>query len=257
MSEPVEQGFAGTVAYYDRYRLAYPDRLIMRLIDLAGLRPGDAVLDLGCGTGMLALAFARAGMAVTAMDPEPAMLDEARRRAQVAGLAVTFRQGGSQDLDTSLGPFRLAAMGRAFHWMDRAAVLSLLDRIVAPEGGVALLHDAHPPVEENDWFKVLCELQARYRRSRPGGGHKRYEPFLFASAFSEIESLSVTIRQELTVDEIIGRAFSMSASSPQGLGTKKEEFAQVLAAALREMSADGKFTEVAELVAVLSRRPNR
>jgi ubiquinone/menaquinone biosynthesis C-methylase UbiE len=196
-------------------------------------------------------------MAVTAMDPEPAMLDEARRRAQAEGLAVTFRHGGSQELDTSLGPFRLAAMGRAFHWMDRAAVLCRLDKIVAPEAGVALLHDAHPPVEENDWFKVLCEIQARYRRNRPGGGHKRYEPFLFASAFSQIDSLSVTIRQELTTDEIIGRAFSMSASSPQELGAKRDEFAQLLAAALRELSADGKFIEVAQLVAVLARRPNR
>ena len=32
------------------------------------------MLDLGCGTGMLAVGFARLGMAVTAMDPEPDML---------------------------------------------------------------------------------------------------------------------------------------------------------------------------------------
>ena len=52
---------------------------------LAGLKPGDAVLDLGCGTGMLACAFAKAAMSVTAMDPEPAMLNQARSRAQGAG----------------------------------------------------------------------------------------------------------------------------------------------------------------------------
>jgi ubiquinone/menaquinone biosynthesis C-methylase UbiE len=256
-TEGVEPGFAGAVAYYDRYRLAYPDRLIARVVRLAGLKAGDAVLDLGCGTGMLARAFAQAGLAVTAMDPEPAMLDEARARAQTAGLAVTFRQGASHELDSSLGPFRLVAMGRAFHWMDRAATLSLLDKIVTPDGGVALFHDAHPPVEENGWFKLLCDVQARYRRDRRSGGHKRYEPFLFASAFREIDSLSVTIRQGLTVEEIVGRAFSMSASSPQTLGTAREAFVQALSAALREFSPDGKFTEVAELVAVLARRPKR
>jgi ubiquinone/menaquinone biosynthesis C-methylase UbiE len=251
----VEGDFGGTVAYYDRYRLAYPDRLVARVAGLAGLQPGDAVLDLGCGTGMLAASFARAGMAVTAMDPEPQMLGLARRNAQAAGVAMTFRQGGSQDLAPDMGPFQLAVMGRSFHWMDRAATLSMLDKIVAQGGGVALFHDAHPPVDENSWFRILCDVQARYRKGARNGGHKRYEPFLYASAFTQIDTLSVTIRQPLTVEDIVGRAFSMSASSPMRLGAAREEFAHSLSAALRELSPDGKFTEVAELVAVLARRP--
>jgi len=257
MTEAGGQKFADAAAYYDRFRLAYPDRLVARVAGLAGLEPGDAVLDLGCGTGMLATAFARAGMAVTAMDPQPEMLDRARANAKSAGVTMTFRQGGSGDLEAAMGPFRLVAMGRSSHWMDRAATLAMLDRIVAPRGAVALFHDAHPPVEENAWFKTLCEVQARYRKARKGGGHKRYEPFLFASAFCEIDTLSVTIRQPLTAEEVLGRAHSMSASSPVALGAAREDFAQDLAAALRELSPDGKFIEVAELVAVLARRPNR
>lgn len=256
-SEPVEGGSAGTAAHYDRYRLAYPDRLIARVAGLAGLKPGDAVLDLGCGTGMLTIAFAQLGMAVTAMDPDADMLARAREKGEAAGVSVRFLQEGSGDLSPALGPFRLAAMGRSFHWMDRAATLAMLDRIVTPDGGVALFHDAHPPVEENGWFKILCDVQAKFRRDQRRGGHKRYEPFLFASAFKEIDSLSVTIRRTLTVEDIVGHAFSMSASSPQRLGAAQEEFRRDLSQALRELSADGKFTEVAELVAVLARRPNR
>jgi ubiquinone/menaquinone biosynthesis C-methylase UbiE len=245
--------FQGTVAHYERYRLAYPQRLIQRVAGLLGLKPGDAVLDLGCGTGMLATGFARLGMAVTAMDPEPEMLAATQAAAQAQGVAVTPVLGGSGELTPASGPFRLVAMGRAFHWMDRSATLAMLDKIVAPDGGVALFHDAHPPVAENGWFKTLCDVQARYRRSEVrGGGHRRYEPFLFASAFTALEGLSVTIRQPLTTEDIVGRAFSMSHSAPHG--AKREEFAAALAAALRELSPDGKFTEVAEMVAVLARR---
>jgi ubiquinone/menaquinone biosynthesis C-methylase UbiE len=262
MVSPAGQGlFADNVAFYERYRLGYPDRLLQRLVALAGLAPGDSVLDLGTGTGMLAIPFARLGLKVVALDPEPAMLAAARTAAVASGVAVDFRHGGSGDLTPGMGPFRLAAMGRSFHWMDRGATLAMLDRIVEPGGGVAMFHDAHPPVEENGWFKILHDAARKFGRDEKehvrerNGGHRRYEPFLFASAFTELDGLSVTIRQTLTVDDIIGRAFSMSTCSPDRLGGKQEAFAAQLRAALRETAPDGKFTEVAELVAVLARRP--
>ena len=251
--------FAGTAAFYERYRLDYPERLLARLAYLLGLKPGDPVLDLGCGTGMLAVGFARLGMAVTAMDPEPDMLAAARAAANAASVTVNFVQASSHDLAPGMGPFRLVAMGRSFHWMDRAATLQMLDRIVTPDGGVALFHDTHPPVGENGWFKVLRDVQDKFgpRAGERQGGHRRYEPFLFASAFTQIDTLSVTVRQPLTADQILGRALSMSACAPQKLGAARATFETRLTAALRELSPDGTFTEVAELVAVLARRPNK
>ena len=256
--------FRSTIAYYDRYRLAYPQRLLARTAGLAGLKPGDPVLDLGTGTGMLAIGFARLGMRVTALDPEPDMLTAAVQAAEAAGVAVDFRQGGSADLGAGMGPFGLVTMGRSFHWMDRAATLAMLDQIITPEGGVALFHDAHPPMEENAWFKSLCTVQDKLGRRahiaepsmiKQKGGHRRYEPFLFASAFTQLDGLSVTIRRKLTADEIVGRAFSISRCSQEALGARAEEFETALRQALRELSPDGTFTEVAEMVALLARRP--
>jgi SAM-dependent methyltransferase len=251
--------FREAAAYYARYRLAYPQRLIARVTALAGLEAGDAVLDLGCGTGFLAVAFAAGGMAVAAADPEPAMLEAAGEAARKAGVRLDLRQGGSFELTEAMGPYRLVTMGRSFHWMDRAATLAILDRIVSPDGAIALFHDRHPDVEENLWFKLLCEdctaHQRRVGRGKPGlrstGGHRRYEPFLLASAFCEIETASVFLQQDLSTEDIVGRAFSQALPAPT------PEFEADLRAGLAALSPNGRFVEIAEMVAVVARRPKK
>jgi hypothetical protein len=45
--------FRSAVPFYARYRLGYPDSLIARVVELVGLKRGDAVIDLGCGPGLL------------------------------------------------------------------------------------------------------------------------------------------------------------------------------------------------------------
>lgn len=254
--------FQSAVAFYERFRLAYPDPLIARVVALAGLAPGDAVLDLGTGPGSLAVPFARHGMRVTAMDPEPDMLAAAGQAAAQAGVTLTLVPGGSYELTPGMGPFKLITIGRAFHWMDREAVLAMLDRIVAPGGGIAFFHDAHPGLTENAWFKTLVDVCDRYGRSaaahvreRRAGGHRRYEPYLFASAFTRLEGLSMTIRHALREDQIVGRAYSMSPTSPEKLGDMRQAFEAELRAALRAVAPDGIFTEIAELVCLLARRP--
>ena len=252
--------FQSAAGFY-HHRLFYPDRLIRRVIALTGLAPGEAVLDLGTGPGLLAVPFAAAGMAVTAADPEPLMLDAAAAAAQAANVTVSLWQGGSYELTPQMGPYRLVTIGRAFHWMDRAATLDMLDRIIAPGGAVAFFHDAHPDVPENRWFRTLREISDRYSRDvgdvadRKVGAHRRYEPYLFASAFSQLDGLSVTCRTEITLDEMVGRAYSMSTCAPARLGDRQAAFESDLRAALTPFATDGKFIEIAEMVAMVARRP--
>ena len=253
--------FQSAVPYYERYRLGYPARLVARVVALAGLCPGDPVLDLGCGPGSLSVPLARLGLAVTAADPEPEMLAAADGAAKAAGVTLTLWRGGSYDLTQTMGPFRLVAIGRAFHWMDRAATLAMLDRIVLPGGAVALFHDAHPVLPENEWFKVLCKVGDRYGRAtqahigeRKALGHRRYEPFLYQSAFTVLDGLSVTIRKSISEDEIVGRAFSQSTTSPDKLGERADAFEAELRERLRALSPGGNFVEIAEMVALVARR---
>jgi ubiquinone/menaquinone biosynthesis C-methylase UbiE len=255
--------FQSAVPYYERYRLGYPERLIARVVALMGLKEGAAILDLGCGPGSLAVPFARVGMAVTAADPEPEMLAAAEAAAQAAGVSLTLWRGSSYDLTAEMGPYRLVTIGRAFHWMDRLATLAMLDHIVATDGAVAFFHDAHPVVPENEWFKILRKVGDRYGRSgephiaeRKALGHRRYEPFLYQSAFTELDWLSVTIKKPISEDEIVGRAFSQSTTSPEKLGVRVSSFEAELRERLRELAPERDFIEIAEMVALVARRPS-
>ena len=264
MDKPVPyepRRFQSAVPYYERYRLAYPQRLIARVAALLQLTPGDAVLDLGCGPGSLSVPFAKIGMNVTAADPEPEMLAAAGTAAEVAGVPLPLWQGGSYDLTPQMGPYRMVSIGRAFHWMDRLATLAMLDRIITPDGAVVFFHDAHPVLPENEWFKVLCKVGDRYGRAaqphiaeRKALGHRRYETSLYQSAFTKLDGLSVTVRKSISEDEIVGRAFSQSTTSPEKLETRADDFEAELRDRLRALSPEGRFIEIAEMVALVARR---
>jgi SAM-dependent methyltransferase len=253
--------FQTTVPFYARYRLGYPDALIARIIEIAGLKPGDPVMDLGCGPGLAAIPFARAGLNVMAIDPEPNMVQAATQEAALAGVALDVRRGSSFDLPRGIGPFKLVTMGRSFHWMDRAATLNILDTLIAPGGAIVLLHDNHPRTAENRWRKVLNDLGNEYGRRESShvkeyssADYRTHESFLLRSRFNRLESAGVFIERKMTADDIVGLAFSLSTSAPQKLGDKKDAFERDLRAALAALSPDSQFTEIAEAYALIARR---
>ena len=65
---------------YDQARAGYPQALYDDLMGFANLSAGDAVLEVGCGTGKATEEFARRGLNVVALDPGPDMIAAARRR---------------------------------------------------------------------------------------------------------------------------------------------------------------------------------
>jgi len=252
--------FKTTVEYYVRGRLAYPQELIEHVVGLTALKREDAVLDLGCGPGFLAAAFAPAAERVVGIDPEPAMLAAAKRYARDNGVNVQFRLGSSYDLSGLCDRFFLVTMGRSFQWTDRAATLQALDRIIETRGAVALFGDKHLKIPENRWHQEFEAVLDEYGRAdathfrnavRDGSPH---ESFLLQSNFNRLKRISVIRKLQTPVERLIDRALSRSNTSPERLGINLNAAMKKLREALEHHAAGGMIPEIVEFQALLAFR---
>jgi SAM-dependent methyltransferase len=105
------------------------------VIARTALAPGERMLDLGCGTGNVALLAARAGAVVTGVDPAQRLVEVARERVPGA----IFLVGSAEDLPFDAGAFDvvISVFGVIFA-ADAEAALAELVRVLAP-GGRALV----------------------------------------------------------------------------------------------------------------------
>jgi ubiquinone/menaquinone biosynthesis C-methylase UbiE len=210
---------------------------------------------------MLAIAFAPRCGSVVAMDPEPEMLAAAASAAALSRVEINLVQGSSFDLAPEIGRFRTVTMGRSFHWMDRPATLAMLDRLIEPGGAVVIFEETTIGRRAKAWRSVMQEAIARFSERDSVGAFRNapdwltHEEILAASAFSAMTRYGVVTRRLLSIDQIIGRAFSSSAGSQRALGDRVKRFVADLRERLQELEPHGQFVEFAELSGLVARRP--
>ena len=237
----------------------YAPRLIELVARLAALGAEHRVLDLGCGPGMLAGAFAPLVAEVVAADPEPEMLRIAEAQFGNAG-RIVFRHGSSLDLSPEWGRFRMVTMGRSFHWMDRAETLRRLDGMIEPGGAVSLFNSEVLELPENAWCADYRAVVRRYASAdtthvrHSGPVWVRHEAFLLDSVFNALEQVSVIERRMVSVQQLVDRALSRSSTAPDRLGDAAPRMAEEIEAVMRPLATDGMLTEVVATSALLGRR---
>ena len=252
--------FQTAAAHYLAGRPPYPDALMARTVELVGLSPSDRLLDLGCGPAQLALAFAPFVGAVVAMDPEPEMLRLARAAARgVANVEVV--EGRSDTLDPSSGRFKAVVIGRAFHWMDRAATLEALDQLIEPGGAVVLFGDDHPDYPQNRrirdytaWLETFSG-DDKVRQHRLSSDYPRHPAVLLDSPFSRLEQIAIIERRPVSLQVLTDRALSLSSTSRARLGDRADELVAELGRRMAAWEAEGPMEEVLSSFALIARRP--
>ena len=118
---------------------AFTTPVAAHLVKFAEVKPGETVLDVGTGTGVVAITAARAGASVTGLDLTPALLDVARENARVARLATTqWFEGDAESLPFPDGQFDVVVsqFGHMFAPRPDVAVAEMR-RVLKPGGRIA------------------------------------------------------------------------------------------------------------------------
>jgi SAM-dependent methyltransferase len=121
--------FGAVAAAYERFRPGYPDEVVGLVLAYAG-RPVRTALEIGAGTGKATRLFARTGVALTATDPDAAMLSELRK--QVPDTLTTV-QAAFEDLPLTPA-YDLVFAAASLHWTRPEGRWERVAGMLAPAG---------------------------------------------------------------------------------------------------------------------------
>lgn len=250
MSEFGNDIFASAAGYYAKYRPGYPQRLFLDLVRAFRLNGKGVLLDLGCGTGEIAIPLAKYFEKVLAIDPDPDMLATGQNKAERLKIAnITWQKGSSKELSSLKGPFKLVAMGWSFHWMDQKKVLRELYRLIK-EGGLAVI--GTEAVEEGSIEakkdEIIQKLIKKYLGPQRRAGNKiykastkRYEDLMPNSKFSNFQTRFYSRSVVMNIDQEIGNLYSMSWANPNLFGGQLASFEAEIRQQLEALKLGGKF----------------
>jgi len=136
-----------------------------QLVKWAGIRAGQRVLDVACGTGVVAVTAARAGAVVTALDLTPKLLEVARENASIAGVDIAFHEGDVEALPFEDAAFDVVVsqFGHMFAPRPDVAIGEML-RVLRPGGTIAF--STWPPEHH---IGRMFAMTARYLPPPPPG----------------------------------------------------------------------------------------
>ena len=167
----------GVASLEDRAQMPSYQAMFRSVIDVIGPRPGEAILEIGCGAGSLVRLLARrfgAANPITAADINPFLLREAAQLAEADGLAgsIQFRQANAEALPFEDNSYDCVYSVTVFEECDAGRAIAEAMRVVRPGGRVGLVVRA---LDMRQWWNlelpeaILRKIEAPPRSVAPLG----------------------------------------------------------------------------------------
>jgi ubiquinone/menaquinone biosynthesis C-methylase UbiE len=173
--------------YMKRITLGRENTLREMTIDLAQVKPGDSVLEVGCATGTLALAAKRkAGPSgkVFGIDIIPGMIDRSQRKAAQSNLEVTFQLGSIENIPFPENYFDVVMCSfMIFHMSEKVRRKGIAEiyRVLKPNGGLLVLDLGLPAYGVSRMIaKVLLGFMLKH-------DVKELKPVMESTGFSAVQ----------------------------------------------------------------------
>lgn len=185
--------FGRTAADYARHRPGFPDSFFDRLSSLGWIAGGQRVLDVGTGTGSLALGFAVRGLRVTGLDIAPELLEIARSAAARQDLAAHFVEGRAEATGLDDASFDVVSAGQCWWWFDADSVTREAGRVLAPGGRLLICNFSYvvlPGTVTGRTEDLILEHNPGWPRAGWRGVHPEQVEALDRGGFVEVESFS-------------------------------------------------------------------
>lgn len=264
--------FQGSAPYYVQGRLPYAPMLAERLREALGLDGTGRLLDVGCGPGILTLPLAHLFEEAVGVDPDPGMLLEGARRAELAGITnIQWVEARAEALPLGLGTFRIATFAQSFHWMDQPLVAGIIAGMLEEGGAFVHVWNGNEPLPPPapgvvPPYEAIGTLIGQYLGPVRRAGRSLYfssprnkeTEVLTEAGYRGPERLVIPDRRvvERTVDDLVAWTFSRSGSAPHLFAERRDEFEVELRAMLSAASPDEIFTEtIPDTVINIWRRP--
>ena len=156
--------FNEVAAEYDRVRPTYPDALVERACEVAGIGAGDSVLEIGCGTGQLTRSLLARGLCVTALEPGDRLIRAAEENLKDAG-DVEFVHARLEDVQLPRESYEAAFSASAIHWVEPDLSWRKIADALAPKGTLALIQyfGLQEPRSVDDQQALLAALRTHAR----------------------------------------------------------------------------------------------
>ncbi len=188
--------FGRAVDAYDSSRPAYPTEAIEWMLPPAARE----VVDVGAGTGKLAGVVAAAGRSVTAVDPDPVMLERLAMRHP----AIPTLVGTAESLPLPDASFDAAVFGQSWHWVDPPRASREVARVLRPGGALGLIWNMRDTAVP--WVEELTGIMhgSAAEELIAGGGPTVGEPF------GAVETRLFRWANPITVDGLVELVSSRS-----------------------------------------------